>query len=109
VSVFNDGLKKRDNKRGETNNAARLAGLGKANDKGGVRVDWGDAHPDNLSAVVLGVTRLGGLVSFGLSRDKGAYSLTIMLDGERAQMWFNGDAEIDTELEKVVAYLDTLT
>lgn len=108
MGVFGDGGNAKKGSRGSTKNSARLAGLGGSQGTGGKRADWGDAHPDNLCAVVLGVTRLGGLVSFGLSRDKGAHSLTIMLDGERAQMWFNGDADLDAELEKVVVYLDTL-
>lgn len=92
--------------RGSVNNAGRLAGLG-GNGKAATG-DWGAADPRWVAAVVVAVSSRGGAASFGLSRDKGAHSLTIMLDGERATLWFNGDADLDAELEKVFAYVETL-
>ena len=53
------------------------------------------------------VTRLGGVVGFGCSGDVGADSLSIMLDGDRETLWFNGGADIDAELEGVYATFET--
>jgi len=106
MGVYGDGDNKKKGKaRGSVDNASRLAGLGSNKGAGGA-ADWGEALPENISAVILGVTRLGGAASFGLSRDKGAYNLTLFLDGDRTTLWFNGDAVLDEELLKVVVYLD---
>jgi hypothetical protein len=42
-------------------------------------------------------------VSFSLSKDGGAHGLSLYDygSGERVRLWFNGDADLDTELEKV--------
>jgi hypothetical protein len=52
---------------------------------------------------------MGGAVTLGLSRDGGAYSLTLLLESERTTLWFNGGADLDAELEKVRATLDAMT
>jgi hypothetical protein len=48
------------------------------------------------------------IVSFSHSRDGGAHGLALYDQGERIQLWFNGDADLDTELEKVFEYLESL-
>jgi len=106
MGVHGDGDNKRKGKaRGSVNNGARLAGLGGAAQQAG-KADWGEALPENIAGVIYGVTRIGGAASFGLSRDKGAYNLTLFLDGERTTLWFNGDCALDEELVKVIVYLD---
>jgi len=106
---FGDGDNKRKGKtRGSTENGSRLARLGALSQQSGT-ADWGEALPENIAAVVMGVTRLGGAASFGLSRDKGAYNLTLFLDGERTTLWFNGDAALDEELTKVIIKLDAIS
>ena len=94
-------------KRGSTDNAARLKGLF-ANEQGR-KADWGSADPRAVAGIVVAVTRRSGAASFGTSRDGGAYSLTLFLDGERETLWFNGNADIDAELEQVFYLLDALT
>jgi len=109
MGVYGDGDNKRKGKaRGTADNATRLSRLGELSQSGG-KADWGEALPENLAAVVMGVTRLGGAASFGLSRDKGAYNLTLFLDGERTTLWFNGDCALDEELVKVVIKLDGIS
>lgn len=93
-------------KRGSVRNADRLAAF--AARKGGGKGDWGAVDARWLQAVVVNITRLGGACTFGLSRDGGAHSLTLLLDGERQTMWFNGDADLEAELEAVNATLETL-
>lgn len=93
--------------RGSTNNAGRLAVFG--SNRGSSKADWGGCDPGWLQAVVVGITRLGGAVTFGTSKDGGAYSLTLLLDGDRQTLWFNGNAELDAELENVYARLEALT
>jgi hypothetical protein len=61
-----------------------------------------------MQAVVVNATRLGGAALFGVSRDAGAHSLKLYLDGSHETLWFNGDADLDEELEKVCAFLETL-
>ncbi len=93
-------------KRGSVDNASRLDIFAEGSTEGGA--DWGGCSSDMLLAVVTGITELGGAVTFSLSRNQGAYGLTLLLDKERQTLWFNGDADLDNELEKVVATLDTM-
>lgn len=101
------GSKKNGSKnRGSTDNARRLdAFVGRAQTG---NADWGSCDSRWLQAVVVKVTGLGGAVTFGLSRDQGAHSVTLLLDSERQTLWFNGDADLDEELEQVAAVLDTM-
>ena len=97
----------RGSKRGTVDNARRLqAFAGRSKSGGG---DWGNADGKWMQAVVVKITGLGGAVTFGLSRDQGAYSVTLLLDSERETLWFNGDADLDSELEGVCAVLDAMT
>lgn len=110
MGVYGDGENKRKGKsRGSADNATRLSRLGELSQQASGAADWGEALPENIAAVVMGVTRLGGAASFGLSRDKGAYNLTLFLDGERTTLWFNGDCALDEELTKVIIKLDAIT
>ena len=92
--------------RGTVKNASRLEAFtrGKAPGSAG----WGDCDPGRLQAVVVAITALGGAITFGLSRDKGAHSLTLLLDDARQTMWYNGDADLDAELQTVAATLEQL-
>lgn len=94
------------NGRGSVNNNQRLAVFTQR--VGGGSADWGGCDPGWLQAVVVAITRLGGAVTFGTSRDGGAYSLTLLLDGERQTLWFNGGADLDAELEVVYQTLETV-
>ncbi len=92
--------------RGSVNNANRLDIFSDRSTDGGA--DWGSCTSEMMLAVVIGITELGGAATFSLSRNQGAYGLTLLLDKERQTLWFNGDAELDEELEKVIATLDTM-
>lgn len=107
MGVFGDGGNAKKGKRGVTNTSRSLEGFG-THQKAKSQMDWGDAMPEMLSASILAVTRAGGLVSFGRSRDLSALSVTVFLDGERKVVWYNGDNDLDGELEKLVHYFDSL-
>jgi len=108
-AMQNNGSKgiKGKEKRGSVNNGNRLAAFAKGGPAGGA--DWGGCDPARLQAVVIGITQLGGAVTFGMSRNKGAHSLTLLLDKNRETLWFNGDAELDDELLDVAAALEAMT
>lgn len=89
--------------RGSVANESRLASFARGNPAGGG--DWMGCDPGRLQAVVAGITRLGGAVTFGLSRDRGAHSVTLLLDDAKKTLWFNGDADLDSELETVAQTL----
>lgn len=97
----------KNGKRGSVNNAKRLAGLQQGGAVGG-SADWSAADEKWLAAVVVLATRLGLIVSFQLSRDGGAHGLQLYGDGEKVQLWFNQDAQLDIELERVYVYLEGL-
>lgn len=94
-------------KRGSVNNAKRLAGLQQGAAVTG-SADWTSASVNWLGAVIVLATRLGMIVSFSLARSGGAFGLQLYADGERVQLWFNQDADLDVELEAVYVYLEGL-
>ena len=98
-----DGKK---NRRGSAKNTARLDAFKNGGGKGGA--SWETCNCDLLHAVVVGVSGLGGAVTFGLSRDRGAHFLTLLLDDSKATLWFNGDADLNEELEAVLVKVDDL-
>lgn len=93
-------------KRGSVDNAGRLGKL--FHNKHSGAVDWANAAPEALLAIVCAVTSRGGACSFGTSRDGGAYSITIMMGGERETLWFNGGADLNMEIEQAIYLIETL-
>lgn len=98
--------KTRGSKRGSTDNGRRLAAFSKG--AGGADAEWAACDCRKIQAVIDSITQLGGAITFGLSRDKGAHSLTLLLDSERETLWFNGGADLDQELENVMGMLAAL-
>lgn len=95
--------KKKPRARGSVRNTDRLQAFASGGKTGDA--DWATCDAKRLQDVVVGITGLGGAVTFGLSRDLGAHSMTLMLDGSRQTLWFNGGADLDAELATV---LDTM-
>lgn len=93
-------------RRGSVDNEGRLRNLFRSQHGG--QADWANASPQMVLALICLVTARGGALSFGTSRDGGAYSLTIMMGGERETLWFNGGADLDAELENVGYLIQTL-
>lgn len=98
---------KRSSGRGSVNNKNRLEAFAKSSKSSGA--DWGTCDPRKLLGVVEAITRLGGAITIGLSRDMGAHSLTLLLDGSRETLWFNADADLDQEMQDVIGKLESLT
>lgn len=101
-----DKAGKKKGARGAVRNSDRLAAF--ANGTASGNADWGGCDARKLQAVMVAITALGGAVTFGLSRNQGAHSLTLLLDDNRTSLWFNGDADLDEALDGVVATLETL-
>jgi len=98
---------KKRNKRGSVNNERRLAALGgKSESKG--EADWGTIAPAWVHAVVVAATLKGAAISFSLARNGGAYGVCVLLDGDRQQLWFNQDADVEAELERVFHFFESL-
>ncbi|KKL06103.1 hypothetical protein LCGC14_2599390 [marine sediment metagenome] len=92
--------------RGSVKNSRRLDAFAKRSGAGDA--SWKNCDQDWVRSVVVAITDLGGAATFGLSRDRGAYSLTLLLDDTRETLWFNGDADLDDELRTVVSKLDAM-
>ena len=67
--------------------------------------DWSSCDGELLKDVVVLITDLGGAVIIGMSRDKGAHSMTLMLGTVRKSLWFDGDADLDEKLGEVIGKL----
>lgn len=65
--------------------------------------DWGEAMPEHLSALVVITTRLGGLITFGRSRDRYALSVNFYIEGEKLTKWLDTDGDIDQQLGEIIA------
>jgi hypothetical protein len=92
--------------RGSTRNTDRLNAF--AGRDGVGTADWGACDPARIQTVVVAITAMGGAITFGLSRDLGAHSLTLLLDGNRKTLWFNGNADLDEELDGVAEVLQIM-
>jgi len=71
--------------------------------------DWGEASPNAVLEVVVAMSSIGGAVTFGLSRDGGAYMLTFLLDGTRKTEWLPQDGAVDAWLENASYLIRTLS
>jgi len=100
------GKKKTGAGRGSVKNAARLDAFADDVKQGGG--DWGSCNPVKLQAVVVAITGMGGAITLGLSRNGGSHFLTLLLDDQKQTLWYNGDADLDAELDKVVGTLDAM-
>lgn len=94
---------KKGKTRGSTNNQSRLAAFGSAQKEVVGNADWGGCDPRWLAAVVVAAAGTGMEVSFSYSKDGGAHGLSLYdySTQERVRLWFNGDADLNAELEKV--------
>lgn len=97
---------KKTGSRGSVRNQDRLEAFAGRGGKGDA--DWATCDAEWLLAVVVGITGMGGAITIGLSRDEGAHFLTLLLDDKKRTLWFNGDADLSEELEKVAATLDAI-
>ena len=103
LQELKDGKRGKSGRRGQANTARRLDAF--KNGGGAGSASWATCHSELLLGVVVGITRLGGAVTLGLSRDLGAHSLTLLLDDNRTTLWFNGDANLDEKLQEVIQTL----
>jgi len=98
--------KSKASRRGAARNDKRLEAITRR--RKSVSVDWLDCDAGRIQAVIHKITAIGGAVTFGTSRDGGASSLTLMLDGERETLWFNAESILDDELAAVAEVLDVM-
>jgi len=71
--------------------------------------DWSSAGPGAVLEVIIAMSSVGGAVTFGLSRDGGAYMLTFLLDGSRKTEWLPCDGALDAWLENATYLIRTLS
>lgn len=76
--------------------AQRRANRGKA-----AVTDWGTADPQRIVALISAVTVQNGLCSFGYTRDAGAYTVTVILDGERFTDYCRPTEDLDSFLDQL--------
>lgn len=89
--------KVKGSKRGSTDNKKRLDSL-REKAKAHSSADWDNATPESLQGLIVAAQNIGAAITFGLSRDGGAYMVTILLDGDRETFWYNGQADLQAEL-----------
>lgn len=70
---------------------------------------WSSVTPAVVSALVGAVTKKGGAVMFGQTRDKGAMILTIYLNEEMTKEYFRPSDDVDAIILRYVADIDPPT
>jgi len=63
--------------------------------------DYAKATPGWILAVIVEVTRQGGAVRFGYSRDGGIYVIGVYLAGEMENIYIKESEGLDTKLEEL--------
>lgn len=66
-------------------------------------VSWADVLPETLSDLIHAVTATGCAIRFGYSRDKGAYAIGILGDGEPYTVWAHGSEQLDIKIVGLMA------
>lgn len=90
-----------------------MSGMGDRNvDKGkkkrryqpgaGREVSWRDADAGTLRDLICAVTGTGCAVRFGYSRDRGAYCIGVIGDGEPYTVWAGHAEELDIRIESLL-------
>lgn len=77
----------------------------KSSDASSDIADWGGIDGKVVVDLVQVITRLGGAVRFGYTRDGGAYSVGIYLDDDRSTFYFSPDVDVEAALEKLTEKL----
>lgn len=65
-------------------------------------VSWGDVDAATLREVVTAVTSTGCAIRLGYSRDKGAFAIGIVGDGEPYTIWAGSEDELAMKFEKLL-------
>jgi len=61
--------------------------------------DWGSADAGKLLNAVCAIARTGGAIQFGYTRDKGAFAIRVLGDGEPYNEYVRATEDIDLYLE----------
>lgn len=61
--------------------------------------DWKSVDPDLMCGLVAVFTAHGGVISFGYTRDGGAYRIGYFADGQSDTVYIRPTEDIDAELE----------
>lgn len=69
--------------------------------------DWGEASAEQIADLVTIVTATGCAIRFGYSRDRGAFAIGIIGDGDPYTVWAHGLDQLDIKIHSLmVAFRD---
>lgn len=74
-------------------------------DDGGAIADWGTIDGSYVVDLIQVVSRLGGAVRFGYTRDGGAYSVGIYLDDDRETFYFKPGDDLGDAITRLTELL----
>jgi hypothetical protein len=94
--------------RSKTGPKSRLAAQFSGDDSSEDTITWSAANPSSVVALTCLVSKLGGAVTFGGSRDGGALQVAIFLDGDKVTRWIGAGAAVDEELAEIYERLEAL-
>lgn len=68
---------------------------------------WDTPNADLIAAAICAVSKMGGAIRFGLTRDGGAYAIGIYGDGEPYTEYIPPDEDINAFLEEICIEFNT--
>jgi len=97
-------LKSLNNLRSESNELARK--LERRRNRGeGSSADWGACDPNSIASLISAATADGTIISFGYTRDGGAYMVGLFNDGERATEYCRATEDVNVFVQLLAADL----
>ena len=72
----------------------------KSRSSGGV-ADWGSVNAEVIRAAIAAVSRIGGALRFGYTRDGGAYAVGVMGDGEPYTEYIGPGGDVEDVLKGI--------
>jgi hypothetical protein len=63
--------------------------------------DWMGANPDALLGAIEAISRTGGAIRFGYTRDGGAYAIGVYGDGEPYTVYVRPNEDLDQTLREM--------
>ncbi len=64
--------------------------------------DWGDCDESDILQLIAVVTGLGGTITFGYTRDGGAYYLSYFMDGEALKVFIRPTEDVELAIKSEI-------
>lgn len=67
-----------------------------------VPAEWGNVDAERILALIAAVTSQGGLCSFGYTRDGGAFTITVIIEGDKQTDYIRPTEDVNSVLDILI-------